>query len=113
MPVKTKRKSRKSMTSKSIKSRSKSIKSRSKSMKSKPMKLWSNSMKSWSKSMRSYRKYRGGCDSCKTAGSAGSGASSTGNIWTSSGAMHGGASPEQLSNDTLSHTTDKVFYSAA
>ena len=110
MPVRTKSKSK---TSKSrSKSRTRS-KPRSKSIKSKPMKLWSNSMKSWSKSMRSYRKYRGGCDSCKTAGSRGSGASSTGNIWTSSGAMRGGASPEQISSDKFTHVTDKVFYSAA
>jgi hypothetical protein len=62
---------------------------------------------------RSYRKYRGGCNSCETAGSRGSGASSTGNIWTSSGAMRGGASPEQISSDKFTHVTDKVFYSAA
>jgi hypothetical protein len=89
MPLRTKNKSRTS------RSRSKSIKSKSRS----------KSIKSRSKS---YRKYRGGCDSCNR----GSGASSA-NIWTSSGDMHGGASPEQLSNDKFSLVTDKVFYSAA
>jgi len=94
MPLRTNSKSRTS------KSRSKSI---SKSMKS---------IKS--KSMRSYkRKYHGGCNSCDRAGSKGSGASSTGDFWTSSGTMRGGASPEQLSNDTFNHVTDKMFYSAA
>ena len=93
MPLRTKTKSRTS------RSRSKSIKSKSRS----------KSIKSRSKSRsKSYRKYRGGCDSCNR----GSGASSA-NIWTSSGPMHGGASPEQLSNDTFSLVTDKVFYSAA
>jgi len=81
-------------------------KTRSKSTKSK-----SNNSRSKSRSYK--RKYRGGCNSCDTAGSKGSGASSTGNFWTSSGVMHGGASPEQLSNDKFSHVTDKVFYSAA
>ena len=108
MPLRTKSNSRKSRSFRS-KSKSRSMKSKSRSIKSK-----SRSMKSKSRTKSYKRKYRGGCGdkACETTGSAGSGASSTGDFWTS-GPMLGGASPEQISNDTFSHVTDKVFYSSA
>jgi hypothetical protein len=90
-----------SITKSKSKTTSRSRKSRSKSR--------SRSIQRTHSVSKSRRKYRGGCrgNSCALAGSQGSGASSNGSSWTSTGpmTMFGGYNPYQISKDIFTRVT--------
>lgn len=94
-------------TKSSSKSKSKSRKLRRTNSKlnSKTNSKNKNSYKNSYKSKRSKsRKYRGGCKNC---------ANSPPGTWTSTGPMHGGANPEQISKDIYTHVTNSISHSVA